>query len=798
MIMLVPLVGGVCTALGVILTFSGLWLAAIGGAWFYIFSGILMTCIGISLIKKSILAFYLAWLLLSISVVWSLWEVGIDFWQTVPRVLTYLAVTLIVCALVPFLSERNGNKPVSGKVGGGLAALLGCVFATFVASMFSPHAQVTSSGPAKVIDEHAGDNFGNDWRDWGRNTSGQRFAQFTQINKNNVNKLKVAWTFRTGDLAVSGAEYQVTPIKVNDTVYLCTPLNKVIAIDPVTGKEKWRFDPKVLINDQNKDWKRCRGVSYTDEQGATVTDLSLADTTQTLTANQSADATCRKRIISTTIDARLFALDADSGTLCENFGDHGYVNLLDNLGEMEPGHYYVTAAPLVAGGVVVVGGKISDNLKVGEPSGVVRAYDSQTGKVLWAFDPARGGEDTSPLPQGQIYTRETPNFWGTAAYDPELKLVYFPTGNQTPDFWTGNRHDYSNKYGDAIVALDIKTGHERWHFNTAHIDQFDYDNTSQPLLYDLPGKNGTKIPLVIQLTKRGQVFVLDRRDGKPVFPVEEQKVQTDVMPGMQVSPTQPYSAISVGTTPLTEADMWGATPFDQLYCRIQFRGMRWSGEWTPLSDKQRTLIYPGYYGGMNWGGGAIDPSTGTLIVNDIRIAQWGQFIKQDEARRRGLKPGAEGEYSEQKGTPWGVVRSIFLSPLGVPCFKPPFGTMSAIDLTTGKTRWQVPLGSIQDAAVHGVVPHTYIPLGMPTMGGPLVTKGGLTFFFGSLDYYIRAFDNDTGKELWKGRLPVGGQGAPMTYVGRDNKQYIVLVDGGATRTGSNKNRGDYVIAYSLP
>lgn len=346
--------------------------------------------------------------------------------------------------------------------------------------------------------------------------------------------------------------------------------------------------------------------------------------------------------------------------------------------------------------------------------------------------------------------------------------------------------------------MDIKTGHERWHFNTAHIDQFDYDNTSQPLLYDLPGKNGTKIPLVIQLTKRGQVFVLNRRDGKPVFPVEEQKVQTDVMPGMQVSPTQPYSAISVGTTPLTEADMWGATPFDQLYCRIQFRGMRWSGEWTPLSDKQRTLIYPGYYGGMNWGGGAIDPSTGTLIVNDIRIAQWGQFIKQDEARRRGLKPDAEGEYSEQKGTPWGVVRSIFLSPLGVPCFKPPFGTMSAIDLTTGKTRWQVPLGSIQDAAVHGVVPHTYIPLGMPTMGGPLVTKGGLTFFFGSLDYYIRAFDNDTGKELWKGRLPVGGQGAPMTYVGRDNKQYIVLVDGGATRTGSNKNRGDYVIAYSLP
>ena len=226
--------------------------------------------------------------------------------------------------------------------------------------------------------------------------------------------------------------------------------------------------------------------------------------------------------------------------------------------------------------------------------------------------------------------------------------------------------------------------------------------------------------------------------------------------------------------------------------------MRWEGEFTPLSDKQRTLIYPGYYGGMNWGGGALDASTGTLIVNDMRMAQWAQFIKREEAVRIGLTPSAEGEYSQQLGTPWGVLRSMFVSPLGVPCFKPPFGSMTAIDLTTGKTKWQVPMGSIEDAPVKGFVPGVHIPLGMPTMGGPLVTKGGLTFFHGSLDYYLRALDSDTGQELWRGRLPVGGQGAPMTYVGADGKQYVVVVAGGATRTGTNANRGDYVIAYALP
>jgi quinate dehydrogenase (quinone) len=797
--------GVVFAVLGVVLVLGGGRLAMLGGSWFYLLAGVALAAAGVQLARRRAGALWIALALLAAALLWALWEVGLDFWQLVPRLITFLVVALVAAAAAPLLRRRDGSAALGCKPAGALAVVLAIALVAFFANMFRPHPQVVADGsPAPVIQPDAGKDSGNDWPAWGRNTLGNRYAQFDQINKSNVKDLKVAWTYRTGDLAVDGAEYQVTPLKVEDTLYLCTPLSKVIALDATTGKEKWRFDPNPEITESVKGWKRCRGVGYADldKLPAAGAGTDTAPATPAAPAAAPVAAACRKRIIETTIDARLLALDAQTGKLCDDFGDHGYVDLhaglTPDVKTGQKGSYNVTSAPLVADGVIMVGGRENDNLSVGEPSGVVRGFDVVTGKILWAWDAARGARDSTPLPPGQTYAPETPNFWGTAAYDPKLGLAYFPTGNQTPDFWTGNRHPYSNEYNDSIVAVELKTGKERWHFRTANIDQYDYDVSSQPILYDLPQKDGTTIPVVIQGTKRGEIFVLDRRTGKPVFPVEYRKVPTDVMPGMQVADTQPFSALSVGTTPLKESDMWGASVFDQLYCRIQFKEMRWKGPFTPLSDKQRTLIYPGYYGGMNWGGGAIDAATGTLIVNDIRMAQWGQFIKQDVAARTGLKPSTEGEYSTQTGTPWGVLRSMFVSPLGVPCFKPPFGSLTAIDLTTGKTRWQVPMGSIQDAPVHGFVPGVYIPLGMPTMGGPLVTRGGLTFFFGTLDYYIRAIDNDTGKELWRGRLPVGGQGAPMTYLGKDGRQYVVVVDGGATRTGSNKNRGDYVIAYALP
>jgi len=799
--LLIPL-GVVFALLGLVLAGGGLYLLILGGNWFYLASGIAAALIGWGLLRGLGFSFWLSWLLLFAAGYWSWQEVALDFWQWMPRIMAFAVLTLVVTLASPALSgftpRGKGSLLLSLLLLGGLGAM--------GVAMFIPHAPVKNdnASPLRVLNPNAGQDSAGDWPAYGRNLRGERFAQFEQINKGNVQDLKIAWQYRTGELAVDGGEYQVTPIKVNDRLYLCTPRNQVIALDAVSGSEIWRFDPKVKEGEINQGWKRCRGVAYAEipptlisHEISEVVIEEADEVVQALEETFAEPASCAQRIISTTGDARLFALDAQSGKPCKDFGEQGFVDLLKGLGENGSTSYNLTSAPLVADGVILVGGRIQDNLRVGEVSGVVRGFDARSGELLWAWDASRGAKDSQPLPEGEVYPIESPNFWGTAAYDEQLGLAYFPTGNQTPDFWTGNRHPYSDEYNDSIVAVELKTGRERWHFRTVNIDQFDYDVASQPILYDLPQADGSTVPVIIQLTKRGQIFVLDRRDGKPVFPVEQRKVATDAMPGMKVAETQPYSALSIGAEPLTETDMWGMSIFDQLYCRIQFKKMRWEGEFTPLSDKQRTLIYPGYYGGMNWGGGALDARSGTLIVNDIRMAQWGQFISREEAKRINLKPSSEGEYSEQLGTPWGVERSMFVSPLGIPCFKPPFGSMTAIDLQSGQTRWQVPLGSIEDSPILGYKAHLHIPLGMPTMGGPLVTQGGLTFFHGSMDFYLRALDNDSGKELWRSRLPVGGQGAPMTYMGADGKQYIVVVAGGATRTGSNEDRGDYVIAYSL-
>ncbi|UPG90514.1 membrane-bound PQQ-dependent dehydrogenase, glucose/quinate/shikimate family [Luteibacter aegosomaticola] len=807
------LVGILLSLAGLGLAGGGFYLISLGGSWFYAPAGLALAAAGIGLALRRAWSLWVALALLAVSVIWALAEVGLDFWQVFPRIIVFLIVALLTTIASPILRKKSGGTALPCRVAGVLGALLAIVVVALFGQMFRPHATVVAKDdtPARVLNPDAGKADGNDWSAWGRNTLGEKYVQFTQINKTNVKDLKVAWTYRTGDLAIDGSEYQVTPLKVDDTVYLCTPLNKVIALDATTGKEKWRFDPKPQIFESTKGWKRCRGLGYADLDKLPAPDVANAPAAPVGNAalDAAAPALCRKRIIETTIDARILALDAKTGALCEGFGNKGYVNLEIGLpGDAkggQQGSYNVTSAPLVADGVIMVGGRLNDNLTVGEPGGTVRGYDVVTGKNLWAWDPKRGATDSSVLPAGETAPIETPNFWGTAAYDPKLGLAYFPTGNQTPDFWTGDRHPYSNEYTDAVVAVDLKTGKERWHFRTANIDQYDYDVSTQPILYDMPQKDGTTLPVLIQGTKRSQIFVLDRRTGKPVYPVENRKVPTDVMPGMQVSDVQPYSALSIGVDRLKESDMWGATIFDQLYCRIAFKKLRYKGEWTPLSDKQDTLIWPGYYGGQNWGSMALDPATGTLYVNDIRMAMVGRFLKREEAAKGGLKPSTEGEYSEQLGTPWGVERGMFLSPLGTPCFKPPFGSLSAVDLATNTVKWQVPLGGIQDAPIHnnfvpkaGIVPHLNIPVGMPNLGGPLVTAGGLNFFHGTLDYYLRAFDNDTGKQVWSARLPVGGQGTPMSYIGSDGKQYIVVVDGGATRTGTNEHRGDYVIAYSLP
>jgi quinate dehydrogenase (quinone) len=768
--------------LGIGLAAGGAYLASLGGSLFYAPAGIGMAAVGVQHFRLRATALLFAAILLTASIIWGLWEVGFDFWQLVPRTIVFLVIAIGSAAVSNVLIRKNGLRPaLTRRNAARLTSALGFVFAAILGSMFYPHASISANGEqAEVWNSGAGSESGNDWPAWANSQSGSHYSQLDQINRATVQNLKVAWTFRTGDMAVDGAEYQGTPLKIDDTVYLCTPRNQVFALDAATGKEKWSFKPTLRGFGGGK-WQRCRGVAYV----------------KTPTPEAPNDP-CQERILETTVDGRIYAIDARSGKLCPGFGDKdsNAVDLFRNMGPRADGNYYPTSAPLIAGDVIVVGGMVADNVTVGQPSGVVRAYDVHSGKIRWAWDPAdpkRG----APRSGDDVYPADSPNFWGTASFDPKLNLIFVPTGNQTPDFWNGNRHPTSDEYNDSIVAIDAATGIDKWHFRTVNRDMFDYDVSSQPILYDMPDGRGGITPVVVQLTKRGQIFVLDRRNGKPVVPVENRPVPIDAMPGMSPVPVQPFSALSLGVEDMKESDAWGGTIFDQLACRIQFKKLRYEGPFTPLKDKRFTLMWPGYYGGFNWGGGAIDPTTGTLYVNDIRMAMLGRFLKREAAATAGLKPSSEGEFSEMAGTPWGVERNMFLSPLGFPCFKPPFGTVSAIDLKTLKPRWSVPMGTIADAPVHGITPHLPIHVGMPTLGAPIVTKGGLVFYQGSLDWYVRAMDRDTGEVLWKSRLPVGAQGAPMTYM-ENGKQFVVVTAGGATRTGSNDNRGDYVIAYALP
>nr|WP_243444084.1 hypothetical protein [Asaia prunellae] len=452
-------IGLVITLLGVVLTLGGVDLAWLGGSWVYILLGVLMAAVGATLMARKTIALPLSVLLSVVAVGWAFSEVGAVFWLIVPRVIVFVVLPIVVGLLAPFFGStaRSNETGISrtGSVsrvwGTGVAALYAIVFAGILLGMFQPHAEVTAdSAQTPKVDTALGQQNGNDWPAWGRNLSGDRFAPYVQINAENVSGLKLAWTFHTGDLAIDGSEYQVTPLKVANTLYLCTPLNKVIALDPVTGHERWRFDPHMQVTRGNKGWKRCRGVSYADlttmsllapdakafgpEEAAAPVGGEATDpaappvSTSGLPAAPepiTAETPCARRIVSTTNDARLFELDASTGALCQDFGDHGMVNLLEGLGPTAPGSYYLTSAPLVADGVIMVGGKINDNMTVGEPSGVIRGYDVRTGRLVWAWDASRGNKDSRPLPPGQIYATETPNFWGTASYDPKLGIAIF-------------------------------------------------------------------------------------------------------------------------------------------------------------------------------------------------------------------------------------------------------------------------------------------------------------------------------------------------------------------------------------
>jgi quinate dehydrogenase (quinone) len=799
--------GGLVALVGILLLVGGGWLIFLDGSPYYMLAGAAIIATGVMLARRHPAAGLIYAAVLGATLAWGVWEGGFSFWPLVPRLFAPAVLGLFILLVIP-AAPKAALRHQSGLAVALLSlACLGvlgaAVPATFTWSQATIPAQVTGAAPPAEA--------ASDWRYYGRDPGGSRYAPVDQINRENVDDLKVAWTFRTGEARHRGSQDQNTPVQVGDTLYVCTPTNVVIALDADTGRQKWRHDPKV----KPLFWNRCRGVGYWDGSQPKVALAGAAAPTAKASAVQPAAAPkpasaaakaaaapsaaaplCRRRIISSTINAQLFALDTETGQRCPGFGKDGMVDLTVGVGPVKPGFYFQTSTPTVIGNRVLIGGWVVDNQELAEPSGVVRAFDVVTGELVWAWDLGDPSIDKLP-PEGKTYTRGTPNVWSTPAFDPDLGLVYLPVGNATPDYWGSHRSMAAEGYSSSVVAVDVATGKMRWTFQTVHHDLWDYDVPSQPMLIDFPVKGGTA-PALVQLTKRGQIFVLDRRDGKPLTRVVEVRVPGGAQPGEWVFPTQPYSVEmpTIGVERLTEQMMWGATPLDQLACRIMFQSVRYEGDFTPPgSDKQPSLQYPGNAGGMNWGSGAFDARRGLLIVSDVRMPQIVALTKSDEPGVALSRAAKDRPPPSLKAIPYKVRNQWFLSPVFAPCVQPPHGMLTAIDVRTRQVVWQVPAGTAEAQAPFGLKSHLPIPIGTIGIGGPITTAGGVTFRAATTDAYLRAYDNATGKVLWQAPLPVAAAGTPMTYVSpKTGRQYVVVSAGGAAMSPAS---GDYVVAYAL-
>lgn len=769
------LLGGLLLILGIVLLGGGLYLITLGGSWYYALAGGAIAASGVWLWQGQMKGVWTYLGVLALTVIWSLFEAGFNFWAFEARVLAPLFLGGWALLLVPRIAQGKG-RPANPKSyrWAGVALIAG--FAGFLAAMFSPHDVMLNIGQlAKGRLAIAEDPAAGNWITYGRTGSGSRFAPFNQITPENVGKLQVAWTARTGFPADQSKfqQDQTAPLYIDGTVYHCAPVGQITAIDGVTGKIKWQFDPKA----KSTDWKRCRTLGYFDP---------------------GPNDACGPRLIETTVDARLIAIKASDGTPCETFGTGGTVNIWDGMGQTNPEYLTNTSGAVVAKGKIIFGARVTDNVTKGEPSGVIRAYDAQTGSLAWVWDLGQPELKGLPAP-GQSYTPGTPNAWSVLSFDEKLGLVYLPLGNATPDIYGGGRRDFDDKYSSSVVALNIDSGDEVWRFQTVHHDLWDYDVPSQPVLTDIPDGKGGVTPGLIQLTKRSQVFVLDRRTGKPIKRVEERPVPKPdgTITGETYSPTQPYSPemAAVGAGPLTEDKMWGATPLDQMICRIIYRQNRFEGDFTTPSVRQ-SIVWPGPQGGPNFGSTAIDEANNTMIFAEMRLPLLQKLLPRDKVTADMHYEGEAGAFHPMLGTPYAMQRGLLFSPLGIPCLQPPWGTVSAINLATGKQIWQQPAGTARDLAIGTFKPGIGFDVGLPPLGGAMVTSGGIAWFGAFQDYYLRAYDSRSGKKLWEGRLPLGSQGTPISYVGKDGRQYVVISAGGARYNMSEW--GDFVVAFALP
>jgi len=817
---------------GIALLIGGIWLAALGGSWYYLLAGAALIAVGIMLAKRLPEALWIYALLVVATVAWALWESGLDWWPLAARgdVLFLLGLFLLTPWVTrPLVRRERVNQQVQVQPTAAarratipLAFSLALFLLVAIASWFADTHKIEgelSAARTQIAADADGVPAG-EWHAYGRTGHGQRYSPLEQITPRNVDKLEVAWHYKTGDVRGRAGDpvettFEVTPLKIGNRLFFCTPHQSVIALDATTGKEIWRYDPQIR-DKLALQHLTCRGLSYHPAQAnaeASTKPQAVAATAGPANSGMTASATapdiglpvaaqagpatdhCPSKLFMPTADGRIIALDPESGSVCRDFGSGtGQIDLWRNMPNVNPGGYYSTSPVVVTKSLLIVGGTVLDNVSINETSGVIRAFDINTGELVWNWD-SGNPEDTAPLGQGETYTPNSPNSWSISSVDEALGMVYVPLGNQPPDQWGAERSPAVDRYSSSVVALDLQTGRVRWAFQTVHHDLWDYDVPAQPSLIDLTIA-GKTVHALVQPTKQGELYVLDRETGEPVLPVNEVPVPQGAEQGERLAPTQPVSTLSYDPPPLTGADMWGATMFDQLACRIEFKKLRYEGRYTPPST-QGTLVYPGNFGVFNWGGIAVDPQRQVAFTTPTYLAFISQLVPraddktmyvQDENRPQDSLPAL----NENFGAPFAIKLSAFTSALGLPCQAPPWGYVAAADLTTGNIAWMHKNGTVIDSSP---LPLPF-KMGVPNLGGPIMTAGGVAFLSGTLDQYVRAYDVSNGEQLWESRLPAGGQATPMTYTGADGRQFLLVVAGGHGSLGTKA--GDDVIAYALP
>lgn len=785
--LIIVLLGALFALIGVVLAVGGAWLAAIGGSLYYLLAGLGLLVTGWLLIRGRVSGVWLYLIIFALTILWALWEVGLDGWALVPRIVGPAVLAILAVLALPLL------RPQRWRWRGAFAGAAGLLVLLIGGSVIIAASGRSSAGPlpasfAAPMADPAPMQAGADWPAYGGTYSARRYSPLAQITPENVARLERAWVFSTGELPEDRWGAETTPLKVGDSLYLCTGMGVMIALDPVTGRQRWRYDPQVP-----EEWipytAACRGVSYYAVPGAGPTSL------------------CAARIIGGTLDGRIIAVDARTGRPCPNFGVNGQVDIKGGMGPVSPAMVSITSPPTIVRGVIVTGHQVLDGQRRDAPSGVIQGFDAVTGEKRWAWDMVNP-QWTGDPPAGQMYARGTPNMWTIASGDEQLGLVYLPMGNSAVDYWSSSRRPQENEFATSLVALDVTTGRPRWHFQAVHKDVWDYDFGGQASLVDFPIGQGV-VPALVLPSKQGDIYILDRRTGRSLFPVQERPVPQGGVEPAQRSPTQPFSTYHTLAFPkLTERDMWGMSPIDQMVCRIQYRRAVYDGPYTPPRADRRSIQYPGYNGGTDWGGVAIDPVRGLIIANYNDMPNYVRLVPREEADRLGWAPrsearggdmgsGAEGAGDPQWGSPYAVdVNAGWRLPFtGLLCKEPPYGGIRAIDLRTGRTIWDRPLGTARRNGPWGIPSMLPINIGTPNNGGAVVTGGGLIFIAAATDDLIRAIDIRTGETVWQDALPAGGQAGPMVYEA-NGRQYLLIMAGG--HHFMETPIGDEVIAYALP